>query len=126
MKKYSMIAIGFAFVFAACSGGGKQAGTQEKENMFTGAENEVKLMTLDPGHFHAALVQKTMYEQVDPVVHIFAPEGPDVKDHLARIEGFNSRAEEPTSWESVVYTGPDFLEKMLSEKPGNVVVISGN
>ncbi len=121
-----MIAIGFAFVFAACSGGGKQAGTQEKENMFTGAENEVKLMTLDPGHFHAALVQKTMYEQVDPVVHIFAPEGPDVKDHLARIEGFNSREENPTSWESVVYTGPDFLEKMVSEKPGNVVVISGN
>ena len=25
---------------------------------FTGAPNEVKLMTLDPGHFHAALVQK--------------------------------------------------------------------
>ena len=30
--------------------------------MFTGAKGEVKLITLDPGHFHAALVQKKMYE----------------------------------------------------------------
>ncbi|MHC4194241.1 MAG: putative oxidoreductase C-terminal domain-containing protein, partial [Planctomycetota bacterium] len=36
---------------------------------FTGAKGEVKLMTLDPGHFHAALVQKKTYEQVAPKVH---------------------------------------------------------
>jgi predicted dehydrogenase len=126
MKNLSFITLAFAVVFAACTGGGQQSETEEKESMFTGAENEVKLMTLDPGHFHAALVQKTMYEQVDPVVHVYAPEGPDVKDHLQRIEGFNSRVKEPTSWETVVYTGSDFLGKMLSEKPGNVVVISGN
>ncbi len=86
----------------------------------------MKLITLDPGHFHAALVQKTMYDAVSPVVHVYAPKGPDVEDHLKRIEGFNTRAEEPTSWEEKVYTGPDYLEKMLSEKKGNVVVISGN
>ncbi len=102
--------------------------TREKEQpmKFTGAKEEVKLITLDPGHFHAALLQKRMYDQVDPVVHIYAPEGPDVKDHLNRIDGFNSRAENPTHWESRVYTGPDFLEKMIAEKAGNVVIISGN
>jgi predicted dehydrogenase len=93
---------------------------------FTGAPGEVKLITLDPGHFHAALVQKSMYFQVDPRVHVYAPEGPDVRAHLARIEGFNSREEDPTSWVEIVYTGEDFLEKMLEEKAGNVVVISGN
>ena len=31
---------------------------------FTGAPGEVKLITLDPGHFHAALVQKVSYPQV--------------------------------------------------------------
>jgi predicted dehydrogenase len=93
---------------------------------FTGAEGEVKLMTLDPGHFHAALVQKTMYDQVWPVVHVYAPAGADVDDHLRRIEGFNSRAENPTNWQQKVYTGDDFLERMLAERPGNVVVISGN
>ncbi len=96
------------------------------EMEFTGAKGEVKLMTLDPGHFHAALVQKTMYDQVSPMVHVYAPEGPDVADHLKRIEGFNNRPENPTNWLQEVYTGDDFLEKMLEQKPGNVVVLSGN
>ncbi len=87
---------------------------------------KVELITLDPGHFHAALVQKVMYEQVSPVVHVYAPEGPDVKDHLNRINGFNTRKEDPTSWEEVTYTGDDFLDKMLDDKAGNVVVTSGN
>jgi predicted dehydrogenase len=89
-------------------------------------DQTIRLMTLDPGHFHAALVQKKMYDQVSPEVHVYAPEGDDVKLHLKRIEGFNTRAEDPTSWKEIVYTGEDFLEKMLKEKPGNVVVISGN
>jgi predicted dehydrogenase len=94
--------------------------------MFTGAKGEVKLITLDPGHFHAALVQKTMYATVDSVVYVYTPEGQDVMDHLARIEGFNNRQENPTSWIEKTYTGTDFFERMLREKPGNVVVISGN
>ena len=32
----------------------------------------IKLITLDPGHFHAALIQKSMYPQVDPSVHVYA------------------------------------------------------
>jgi hypothetical protein len=32
-----------------------------------------RLITLDPGHFHAALVQKFMYADVDPLVHVYAP-----------------------------------------------------
>jgi len=114
---------------AACGTGGgpeRPEATPEGGAAFSGAVGEVKLITLDPGHFHAALVQKSMYEQVDPRVHVFAPEGPDVEGHLGRIEGFNSRAEGPTAWVEEVHTGEDFLEQMLSEKPGNVVVISGN
>jgi len=99
---------------------------QRPEKKFTGAQGEVKLMTLDPGHFHAALVQKTMYEQVSPMVYVYAPKGPDVEDHLKRIEGFNNRLKNPTSWKEQVYAGADFLEAMLQGKPGNMVVISGN
>ncbi|MCD6354027.1 MAG: Gfo/Idh/MocA family oxidoreductase, partial [Prolixibacteraceae bacterium] len=73
-----------------------------------------------------ALVQKVMYDQVDPVVYVYAPKGSDVQDHLKRIEGYNTRADNPTHWEEKVYTGSDFLEKMLTEKPGNVMVVSGN
>jgi len=86
----------------------------------------VRLVTLDPGHFHAALVQKSMYPNVDPRVHVYAPAGPDVQLHLDRITAYNTRAENPTRWQEQVYTGPDFFQKMLAEKAGNVVVIAGN
>ena len=89
-------------------------------------DHPIRIMTLDPGHFHAALVQKKMYDQVSPEVHVFAPEGDDVKLHLKRIDGFNSRAENPTSWKETVYTGDDFFDRMIKDKPGNVVMISGN
>lgn len=86
----------------------------------------VRLVTLDPGHFHAALVQKSMYKNVEPVVHVYAPVGPDVKWHLERIEAYNSRKDEPTNWKEEVYTGNDFFDKMLTDKAGNVVVLAGN
>src|ERR1017187_9796066 len=92
----------------------------------TAATNEVRLIALDPGHFHAGLVQKFMYPQVSPVVHVYAPAGPDLAEYLKRIEGFNTRADQPTRWEERVYTGPDFLQHMLHEKAGNVVVLAGN
>ena len=41
-------------------------------------------MTLDPGHFHAALVQKDMYGEVDSRAYVFAPLGPDLIAHISR------------------------------------------
>jgi len=86
----------------------------------------VQLITLDPGHFHAALVQRSMYPDVDSVVHVYAPPGKDLDLHLDRIKGFNDRVDSPTHWKEEVYRGNDFLEKMLQDKAGNVVVLAGN
>lgn len=86
----------------------------------------IRLITLDPGHFHAALVQKDKYPNVDSTVYVYAPPGPDVQWHLERIKGYNARTENPTAWREVVYTGADFQEKMLAERRGNVVVMAGN
>ena len=86
---------------------------------------EVRFMTLDPGHFHASLVQKEMYPGVASKVDVYAPLGSDLTEHLGRIVAFNTRAEKPTAWRLEVHTGPDFFERMLAEHPGNVVVISG-
>ncbi len=86
---------------------------------------KVKLMTLDPGHFHAALVHKTMYPQVDSTIYLFAPQGPEAQDFLAKIEAYNSRDESPTDWSTKNYLGSDYLEKMLTEKPGNVMIVAG-
>jgi predicted dehydrogenase len=67
-----------------------------------------------------------MKDQIHPDVYIFAPEGPDVTNYLQQIEKYNSRSENPTNWISHLYTGDDFLEKMLEELPGNVMVLAGN
>jgi predicted dehydrogenase len=107
------------FAFMSCSTKSDQPAAEYQPK-------EVRLVTVDPGHFHAALVQKTGYENVDSTVHVYAPDGPDLKLHLARIDGFNTRSESPTNWNEQVYTGPDFFEKMIEEKKGNVVVLSGN
>lgn len=90
------------------------------------ASEKITLITLDPGHFHAALVQKSMYKNVDSVVHVFGPEGEDLQEYLKKIENYNSRRENPTQWREKVYSGADFFQKMLAEKPGNVVVLAGN
>ena len=86
---------------------------------------DVKLITYDPGHFHAALVQKEMYPGVSPQVDVYAPLGPDLLGHLARVSAYNLRPASPTAWRLDVHTGPDYLARMLREKPGNVVVLSG-
>jgi len=86
---------------------------------------DVRLMTVDPGHFHAALVQKEMYPGVAPRVDIYAPLGADLYEHLKRIDSFNRRTDRPTTWQTEIHASPDFFERMLRERPGNVVVLSG-
>ena len=102
------------------------AGCTSTTEMSTQGNQNVKLITLDPGHFHSALVQKSMYPDVDSVVHVYAPKGPDVQLHLEKIESYNKSAENPTKWKQEIYLGDDFFEKMLSEKKGNVVMLAGN
>lgn len=84
------------------------------------------LVTLDPGHFHAALIQKTEYPELDSRVKVYAPPGEDLDLHLQRINNFNSRTDSPTHWQTDVYQGDDFFSKFLKDKTGDIVVISGN
>jgi len=85
----------------------------------------VRLMTLDPGHFHAALLHKEMLPGVSPHVSVYAPLGPDLVGHLERMARFNLRPQNPTAWELDVHAGPKALARMLAERPGNVVILSG-
>ena len=86
----------------------------------------MKLVVLDPGHFHAALLQKTMYADIDPTVYVYAQDGPELSDYLKKVESYNARGESPTAWRSVVHAGADFLERFVADKAGDVVVIAGN
>lgn len=96
-------------------------------NTMNGQTNKkVQLITLNPGHFHAALLQKSMYSNVSTDVYVYAPKGKELDAYLTLIDGYNTRAENPTVWKEIVYTGDDYLAKMISEKKGNVVVLAGN
>jgi predicted dehydrogenase len=90
------------------------------------AQEPVRLITVDPGHFHAALVQKSMYPGVDSNVQVYAPQGPDLQMHLNKITAYNSAKLAPTHWNEIVYAGTDFFKKMMQERKGNVVVLAGN
>jgi len=66
--------------------------------------------------------------QVSDSVYVYAasPEDAGLKQYLSAIESFNTRADNPTTWQTVVYTGDDFLHNMIAEKKGNVLVLAGN
>jgi predicted dehydrogenase len=85
----------------------------------------VRLITLDPAHYHAALVQKEMVPGISPRVAVYAPLGPDLLAHLKLIEAFNSRAENPTRWEIDIHCSSRSLEEMIAARPGNAVVLAG-
>jgi len=125
MRTLALTVVGFCLLLVplSCSTAGRRVGASRR------AGTPVRLIVLDPGHYHAALVQKTMYEQIDPTVHVYAPDGPEVQEYFGQIEGFNRREDDPTSWQERVYIGPDYLEMMQADKAARlrrVVVISGN
>src|SRR6516164_5708368 len=85
----------------------------------------VQLVTLAPGHFHAALIQKEMHPGIDPVAHVYSPLNADLTAHVGRIASFNTREANPTAWKLEVHAGDDWHERFMRERPGNVVVLSG-
>jgi len=87
--------------------------------------SKIKMMTLDPGHFHAALIQKTSYDEIDSTVDVYAADGPEVRDFLNKIKDYNSREEKPTNWLIRTHLSEYFLDSMIAQKPGNVMVVSG-
>jgi len=87
--------------------------------------DRVKLVIVDPGHFHATLIQREMYPWIAPRVSVYAPLSPELLDYMSRIALFNTRKENPTRWELDVHTGPDFFDRLLAEHPGNVVMFAG-
>ena len=117
-RNLSVIVV-IVFIFSACHSG-------NKTSQFEGNPGEVKLMILDPGHFHADLLLKKHNDRINRDVFVYAPQGIGLNQHLDRVQSFNTRDEDPTDWNSVVYYTDDFLDQMLKKPGGNVVVLAGN
>jgi predicted dehydrogenase len=86
----------------------------------------LRLMTLEPGHFHAALIQKVAQPGLADEVDVYATPGVDLAAHLERINQFNHRPDHPTRWVERLHTNGEPLTCLLTERPGNVVIVSGN
>ncbi|HEY4908803.1 MAG TPA: putative oxidoreductase C-terminal domain-containing protein [Methylomirabilota bacterium] len=83
------------------------------------------LAFLEPGHFHAALTLGTPHPNVREEIFVYAPPGQELDDFLAIIDAFNRRAESPTAWKPVVRAGDRSLERLIADRPGNVVILAG-
>ncbi|MGP8243436.1 MAG: putative oxidoreductase C-terminal domain-containing protein [Bryobacteraceae bacterium] len=84
-----------------------------------------RLIIMEPGHFHASLLQAEMYPGLDERVSVYAPLGPELFDYLNRIYLFNTRPQNPTRWKLDVHATADPMAEMLKDPPGNVVVLTG-
>ena len=77
---------------------------------------DTHFVVVDPGHFHATLVQQERYPGLSAFVRVYAPLGPDLIDYLRRIARYNRRPQAATDWQLDVHAGPD---------PGEPGAISG-
>lgn len=83
------------------------------------------LVIVNPGHFHAALTLRENLADIDENIHVFAEDGPDVDNFVRLVRAFNERARNPTRWVLHVYRGADYLDRLLAQRPGEVVVVAG-
>lgn len=89
-------------------------------------QREKTMVIIDPGHFHASLIEKRLLPGVSDTVKVYAPEGQELDAYLEMVESFNERNDEPTSWYQDVHSGKDFLSQVPLAKKGDFVVLAGN
>ena len=83
------------------------------------------IVILNPGHFHAALTLRERHPLIDDDVHVFSEDGADVDNFVRLVRSFNDREVDPTRWTLYVYRGADYLEKLIAQRPGEVVIVAG-
>lgn len=86
------------------------------------------LLFLEPGHFHAALLLKSVNPRIAKEIHLYASPGPERDSFLALVESFNTREDAPTHWQVRLHDAADrtdALEQLVTDRLGRAVVIAG-
>jgi predicted dehydrogenase len=83
------------------------------------------LLILNPGHFHAGLVLRESHPDLSSDIYVYSEEGPDLDRFLNMVEAFNTRKSDPTDWRIHVYIAANYLERLIQENKGDIVVIAG-
>ncbi|HYI95382.1 MAG TPA: putative oxidoreductase C-terminal domain-containing protein [Bryobacteraceae bacterium] len=89
------------------------------------ADRDLRLITVDPAHFHAAQLHTAPMAGFARDAWIYTPVGKDLPAHLNFIGNLKLRSPQPDHWRYHIYSGDDFFERMLKERPGDVVVLAG-
>src|SRR4051794_36307547 len=90
-----------------------------------GAERELRLITVDPAHFHAAQLHIKPIAGFARDAWVYAPVGKDLIGYLNFIANLKTRIATPDYWRYHIYSGDDFFERVVKEHPGDVVMLSG-
>ena len=90
-----------------------------------GADRELRLVTLDPAHFHAAQLNSGPLAGFSRDAFVYAPVGKDLAAYFNFISNLKARSSAPDHWRYHVYSGDDFFERMLKERRGDVVMLAG-
>jgi predicted dehydrogenase len=85
----------------------------------------MKLIVAEPGHFHAALLQKEMYPALERRASVYASLGSDAFEYLARVARFNARADNPTVWDLDVHFSAHPMEELVRDRAGDIVIFAG-
>ena len=83
------------------------------------------LMFLAPGHFHAALTLRERHPLLSDEIAVYTADEAEIREFLDLVERFNARPERPTAWRPIVRAGADPLERLLSERPGDLAIVAG-
>ena len=89
-------------------------------------KDELSMIVVAPGHFHASLLQKNALEGVSNVVKVYAQSGSELEAYKSTVESFNNREENPTSWVLDIYEGEDFLDHIPTSDGNAFAVFAGN
>lgn len=88
--------------------------------------SKVRLVVIDPQHFHAALVQKTKHHMLEDTVYLFAELDSTTNGYKSLIKQYNTRSDNPTNWQLVDSYGSDFLQQAVAQTDGDLVVLAGD
>ncbi len=84
-----------------------------------------RIAVLDPGHFHAALPLRVPNEKISDDVYVYSAPGKELDQFVSMIDSFNTRKENPCSWNLNVCTAENSLEKLISDGFCDIAVLAG-
>jgi len=83
------------------------------------------ILVLNPGHFHAALVLRDLHPLLAQDIFVYSEPGPGLEGFLSLVNGFNRREHDPTNWRIHVYRGKNYLERLIEDRKGDIVILAG-